>query len=182
MANIELHSTHSTLRERIVEHVFVGEALRALWRRGITDVEVLRSEFDAHGYDLVMRRGAVDRHIQFKTGVRDKPAPVSVGRALAEKPSGCVIWICVTLDLAIGPFWWFGGGPGEPLPDLLGFKNPKRNGRNKAGDRPPRRNHSKVPTRYFRRVDGIDAILEILFGPLPVGSAPAVPEDARDAA
>jgi hypothetical protein len=37
------NSTHSTLRERIVEHVFVGDVLRTLWRRGITDVEVLRS-------------------------------------------------------------------------------------------------------------------------------------------
>src|SRR5690348_2044567 len=45
---------HSTLRERIVEHVFVGEALRQLWKRGARDVEVLRSEFDAGGYDLVM--------------------------------------------------------------------------------------------------------------------------------
>lgn len=48
------HSIHSTLRERIVEHVFVGDALRRLWQLGVTDVEVLRSEFDAGGYDLVM--------------------------------------------------------------------------------------------------------------------------------
>ena len=180
MADIELHSTHSThstLRERIVEHVFVGEALRALWRRGITDVEGLRSEFDAHGYDLVMGRGPIVRHIQFKTGVRDKPSPVSVARALAEKPSGCVIWICVTLDLVIGPFWWFGGEPGEPLPSLSGFASPKRIGRNKAGERPARANHGKVPTRYFRRVDGIDAILETLFGTLPIGAALMVAED-----
>jgi hypothetical protein len=47
------HSTKSTLRERVVEHVFVGEALRALWRWKVVDVEVLRSEFDAHCYDLV---------------------------------------------------------------------------------------------------------------------------------
>ena len=59
---------HSTLRERVVEHVFVGEALRALWKQRIRAVEVLRSEFDAHGYDLVMARGPIVRHIQFKTG------------------------------------------------------------------------------------------------------------------
>lgn len=41
--------THSVLRKRIVEHVFVGEALRRLWQLGVTDVEVLRSEFDAGG-------------------------------------------------------------------------------------------------------------------------------------
>lgn len=32
----------------------VGDVLRALWRRGVTDVEVLRPEFDAHGYDIVL--------------------------------------------------------------------------------------------------------------------------------
>jgi len=48
--------------------VFVGDALRTLWRRGVYDVEVLRSESDAHGYDLVMVRSRIIRHIQFKTG------------------------------------------------------------------------------------------------------------------
>lgn len=177
MASIDIHSTHSTLRERIVEHVFVGEALRAFWRRGITDVEVLRSEFDAHGYDLVMGRGQIVRHIQFKTGVRNKPSPVSVGSALAEKPSGCVIWISVTLELDMGPFWWFGGEPGEPLPDLSEFASPKRIGRNKEGERPLRANHRKVPARYFRRIDTIDAMLETLFGPLPTGQAPVIVEN-----
>jgi hypothetical protein len=62
------HFENSTLRERIVEHVFLGEALRALWRRGIVDVEVLRSEFEARGCDLVMARSTIVRHIQFKTG------------------------------------------------------------------------------------------------------------------
>jgi hypothetical protein len=55
----EKDSLHSTLRERIVEHAFVGDALRLLWRNGVVDVEVLRSEFDAHGYDLVMTQGRV---------------------------------------------------------------------------------------------------------------------------
>lgn len=172
-----MHSLHSTLRERIVEHVFVGEALRTLWRRGVTDVEVLRSEFDAHGYDLVMGRGQIVRHIQFKTGVRQKPAPVSVGRALAAKPSGCVIWISVSLELDLGPFWWLGAAPGERLPDLSSFTSPKRIGRRETGERPLRVNHSKVPASMFRRVDTIGEILELLFGSLPTGKPPAVPEE-----
>lgn len=181
MATKEMHSHHSTLRERIVEHVFVGEALRALWRRGIADVEILRSEFDAHGYDLVMGRGNIVRHIQFKTGIRNKPAPVSVGRALAEKPSGCVIWICVTLDLEIGPFWWFGGEPGEPLPDLSSFASPRRMGRREGGDRPLRINHSKVPTKHFRKIATMDAMLETLFGQLPHGATITVADSDEDA-
>lgn len=35
------HYLHSTVRERIVEHVFVGNALRLLWQHRVTDVEVL---------------------------------------------------------------------------------------------------------------------------------------------
>jgi len=57
MAAEDRDFTHSTLRERIVEHVFVGDVLRTLWRRGITDVEIVWPEFDAHGYDVVMSRG-----------------------------------------------------------------------------------------------------------------------------
>src|SRR6516162_7201135 len=93
------NSTNSTLRERIVEHVFVGDALRNLWRRGVIDVEVLRSEFDAHGYDLVMGRGRIVRHIQFRTGKSRKPGDTSISLALAGKPSGCVIWIRVAANL-----------------------------------------------------------------------------------
>ena len=116
MVGEDRHFTHSTLRERIVEHVFVGDVLRTLWRRGVTDVEILRPEFDAHGYDVVMSRGPIVRHVQLKTQAAGK---VSVGRALAEKPSGCVVWIGLNKEtLELGPFMWFGAAPGLPLPDI----------------------------------------------------------------
>lgn len=66
-------STHSTLREHIVEHVFVGELLRKLWRRDVTDVEVLRPEFDAHGYALVLTCGSVARHMLLNTDKSKAP-------------------------------------------------------------------------------------------------------------
>lgn len=78
-----------------MEHVFIGDALRTLWQRGVLDVEVLRSKFYAHGYDLIMAQGKIVRHIQFKTGIHEKPQRVSVGSSLADKPSDCVIWIQV---------------------------------------------------------------------------------------
>ena len=49
--------TYSTLREHIVEHVFLGDLLRALWNRGDRDIEVLRPEVDARGYDVVLSSG-----------------------------------------------------------------------------------------------------------------------------
>ena len=163
------NSTHSTLRERIVEHMFVGDALRLLWRSNIMDVEVLRSEFDAHGYDLVMARGSVVRHIQLKTGTSSSPGAVSVSSALADKPSGCVIWIHVTDALDLGPFFWFGGAPGTPLPKMSDFPNPLRATHNKQGVRPARANHRLVPKTVFVKLDTLRDVLITLFGDLTLG-------------
>ena len=52
-----------------------GDALRRLWQLGVTDVEVLRSEFDAGGYDLVMTHGKIVRHIQMKTMMESGKTP-----------------------------------------------------------------------------------------------------------
>jgi hypothetical protein len=158
--------THSVLRERIVEHVFIGDALRTFWRHGVTDVEILRHEFDAHGYDLVMSRGAIVRHIQLKTQAAGK---VSVAGALAEKPSGCVIWIHLNRDmLELGPFMWFGGSPGKPLPDISARSNPKRATHNAEGLRPPRKNHYILPPAAFTELKTLDEVIVQLFGKVPV--------------
>jgi hypothetical protein len=162
------HFQHSTSREKIVEHVFIGDVLRALWLQDVWDVEVLRSEFDAHGYDIVMARGRIVRHIQFKTGTSRKPGDVSVALALADKPSGCVIWIRIVADLQLGPFFWFGGKPGEPLPPIAHYPNPLRPTRNKEGKRPVRQNHRKVPASAFRELPSLPDVIAALFGPVPV--------------
>ena len=138
-----------------------------MWRRGIFDAEVLRSEFDAHGYDLVMGRGKIVRHIQFKTGVRDRPQRVSISSTLADKPSGCVIWIQVDNGLGMKRFWWFGAEPQNPLPPL-GDRLAKRIGRTKEGIRPLREKHRVVNGSKFRLINTLDEVLEALFGPLPI--------------
>jgi hypothetical protein len=55
------HSSDSSLREKIIEHAFVAELLRTLWRRGQRDVEVLRAEVDRGGYDVVFHCSGVMR-------------------------------------------------------------------------------------------------------------------------
>jgi hypothetical protein len=160
------HYRHANLRERIVEHVFVGEALRELWQLDVTDVEVLRSEFDAHGYDLVMCRGAIVRHIQFKASTKRKPPKVSVHRSLYYKPSGCVLWIKVTDELKMGPYYWLGGAPGEPLPPPgVDFRATKGR-RNKEGKRQNRPNHVDVPGSNLQSIENLSEVLVRLFGPL----------------
>lgn len=57
------HSLNSVFRERVIEHVFVGEVMKFFWSRDQMDVEVLRPEFDRGGYDVVFTKGSVSRFI-----------------------------------------------------------------------------------------------------------------------
>jgi hypothetical protein len=167
IAELDQHSRNSTLRERIVEHVFIGDTLRRFWQLGVTDVEVLRSEFDAGGYDLVMARGKVIRHIQFKSVTVDgKTARTSISLKLAEKPSGCVIWMVVTPDLLVDHYLWFGSPPGVPFPDISGYAVTKHSKGNAGGVKLERPNHRIIPRGQFDRLNTLDAVLERLFGPL----------------
>ena len=111
---------HSVLREKVVEHLFVAELSRTLLLDLKMPFEVLRSEFDAFGYDLVIEANGVLRHIQLKTlKATGATAHVDIQLALGDKPGGCVVWMLVDSDtLAPGPFLWLGGQPSCALPPL----------------------------------------------------------------
>ena len=50
----ERHFKSSTHREKLVEHLFVGELLRHLWVSGAANVEIPKPEVDRTGYDIVV--------------------------------------------------------------------------------------------------------------------------------
>ncbi|MFM0217792.1 hypothetical protein [Paraburkholderia caledonica] len=161
----ERHYRHSVLRERIVEHVFVGEALRRLWQRRVYDEEVLRAEFDAGGYDLVMSHGAVVRHIQFKVMVVGASRTgITANLNLAQKPCGCILWILVTPTLELHSYLWFGNAPRQPLPDLREMKIAKHAKANAAGVKLDRPNQRVIPRSAFTPLASLDAVLEYLCG------------------
>jgi len=162
------HTAHSSTREKVLEHLFVGELLRCLWRQGARDIEVLRAEVDKGGYDLVLEANGVIRHVQLKSSHRAATTrAVGVNINLAGKPSGCVLWIQfepTTLDL--GPFLWFGGVPKAPLPplgDKVG-KHTKADSTGKKGERP---NIRVLAKSRFELLPDMDAVARMLFGPAP---------------
>lgn len=158
---------HSTLRERIVEHVFVGEALRKLWQLKVRDVEVLRSEFDVGGYDLVMSYRKIVRHIQFKAVTENsKTSNVTVSVKLMEKPAGCVIWIGVNPKLELISFRWFGDEPNRPLPDITNLKPAMQVRANAKGVKGERSNYRIIPKGRFKKLETLDQVLDRLFGGL----------------
>ncbi|WJH39717.1 hypothetical protein N7E02_23660 [Aliirhizobium terrae] len=161
------HSRHSTLRENIVEHLFAGELLRRLWQKGVVDAELLKSEFDAGGYDLVLSRGRITRHIQLKVSRKGGArASVGVNLRLAEKPSGCIVWIVVDDDLNLLTYRWFGGLPGEPLPDVTEMKQLRHTKANALGMKAVRDGHRSIGEKTFEPIDGIDVLLGRLLGEL----------------
>ncbi len=161
----ESHWLDSSLREKLIEHLFVGELLRLLWCRGRRDIEVLRAEVDRGGYDLVLECNRVLRHVQLKASHREaRAAKVTVNTGLAGKPSGCVIWIRFDdQTMELGPYYWFGGVCGQPVPDLGEriAKQARADSTGRKGERPTMRVLSKS---RFRKIDTLDAVAEALFG------------------
>jgi hypothetical protein len=155
----------SSLREKLIEHVFVGELLRVLWRRGARDIEVLRPEVDRGGYDLVLECNRVLRHVQFKSshgGART--SEVALNLKLAARPSGCAIWVLFDQKtLELGPFLWFGGTPGQPLPGL-GDKIARHSKANSTGRKNARPNLRVVKRSRFTVFTRVDDIVVALFG------------------
>ncbi|NTE57439.1 hypothetical protein G6M78_20460 [Agrobacterium tumefaciens] len=165
MEERQKHSVHSTLRESIIEHLFAGELLRRLWQRQIFEAEILKSEFDAGGYDLVLTYKNVTRHIQLKVGREGgKRADINVNLRLSEKPSGCVVWISVDDDLNLKGYSFFGNDPHRPLPDVATMKVVKHTKGNAGGIKSERDGHRLVKLNQFSRMSDLDHLLEFLLG------------------
>lgn len=166
----ECDTLYSSRREKLVEHVFVGEILRNLWRAGVHEVDVLRAETDASGYDIVVEVGSVVRHIQLKSSaLNSRTSRQKVNLALGCKPSGCVLWVLFNSStLELGPFLWFGGIPGDPLPDMTSFPVAKHTKGNAEGVKAERANIRVITKGKFTKVDSISGVIEKLFGPQPV--------------
>ncbi|UKK86192.1 hypothetical protein L7H23_08885 [Sphingopyxis sp. BSN-002] len=163
---------HSQLREKTFERLFLAELSKTLLLERRIAFEVLRSEFDASGYDVVVTAGPIMRHIQLKvTRVGGKRRHVDIHTELSDRPGGCVIWMMANPEtLGIGPFYWLGGEPGAPLivPDGKITRHSKANASGVKAERQALRNVSK---RHFHRYDGIGDVADALFGPLQVAGA-----------
>ena len=160
------HFRHSSFREKLIEHLLIGELLKHSWRNGDCSLEISRPEVDRAGYDLVAEHGRCLRHIQLKAARKDaKAAKQKVHVGLAEKPSGCVVWAFFDDDsLTLGPFLFFGGGPGQPLPDLNAFNVSKHTKGDARGVKAERPNLRDVPKRHFKPLGTIEELWVTLFG------------------
>jgi hypothetical protein len=166
-ANVEAsaHSTDSSLREQALGHVFLGQLLAFMWRKGARDIEVLKSEVDRGGYDLVLESNRVIRHVQLKSSFRgSKVREVDVSIKLLSKLGGCILWLEFDREtLAIDRFYWFGAPPGMPLPELGNriSRHSKGDSQGKKNERP---GHRVVAKRDLQMLADISEVVGKLFG------------------
>ncbi|HEX4145962.1 MAG TPA: hypothetical protein VHY91_20850 [Pirellulales bacterium] len=151
---------------QLVEHVFVSEVLQEVWYAFGQTVEVLRSEIDSSGHDVVFDCNGIVRHVQLKTSKGGAKASFQkVNTALEKKPGGCVVWaeraeVQHRLELS---YRFFGGDPGRPisLDGLEVAKHTKRDAEGVQGLRPAIR---VVPKNLFGDIIDIRELVEKLFG------------------
>lgn len=166
MDPINPHSEHSSLREIILEHSFLGALGRELWKRRCFDAEILRAEVDAAGYDIVVSVGSVTRHIQIKSEISGGHASVlPISERLSGKHSGCVIVIFVDRDtLEAQGYAFFGAEPGAPLPDVSDEKRAKHTKGDAQGKKGERKHHRNLKLSRCQRVADIEGLTDLLFG------------------
>ncbi len=164
-ANSAIHTTRSSYREAVLEHLFTGELLRTLWLRGV-HAEVLRPFVDDAGYDLVVHANRITRHIQLKSSFwRAKTARQKVHQQLGLKPSGCVVWLRFhEATLQFEEYLWFGNPPGDPLPDLSRFAIARHTKGDASGRKAERPAIRVIPKGRFVSISTMEQLAEKLFG------------------
>ncbi|MGJ8641786.1 MAG: hypothetical protein ACSHX9_00130 [Luteolibacter sp.] len=155
--------------EQLVEHAFISEILQEVYFGCGHTVEVLRSELDAYGYDLILECNGIMRHVQLKTSrAGGRTAVQKVHTSLASKPSGCVVWVIRHEDPETRrmrlSYRFFGGAPGNALPPMNRFKVAKHTKGNASGEKKERPAIRIVPKGKFQVVETTGELVNTLFG------------------
>lgn len=170
--NINLDIHQSVYREQLLEHLLIGDLLRYSWLHAGATPEVSQPSIDRSGHDVVLESNGVTRHVQLKSSsLTATTATQKINVGLASKPSGCVIWTRFDREsMSLGPFMFFGGAPGAPLPSLDTFPTAKHTKGNAAGVKIDRPNLRIVSKSKFQRIADICALHYALFGGEPSGN------------
>lgn len=165
----ELDTTaESSSMARLLEYFVLTEILQETWFGRGQLIDIMHSTVDAFGHDFVLECGGVLRHVQFKTRRLDGRATrYTINTRLAQRPSGCVVWVGwfrePNANRVNVEYRWFGGEPGEPLPELgeIVAKHTKANAQGEKLERPDSR---EVALGRFERLSGVGELVDRLFG------------------
>ena len=91
---MSVDSCQSVYREKLLEHLLIGELLKYSWFKHGASLEVSQPAIDRSGHDIVLEANGVTRHVQLKTSSTiARTGRQNLHLGLAAKPSGCVVWM-----------------------------------------------------------------------------------------
>jgi hypothetical protein len=159
----------SQYREKMIEHLFVAELWKEAWFRRSKVIEVLRSEVDGSGFDLLLECNGVQRHVQLKaTAKGGRTRHQKVNTNLALRAGGCIVWVVFDGNHEVGlesiSYFFFGGKPGENLPSLDGLKVAKHTKANMKGVKGERPGIRLMARSRFSKVSSASELFTLLFG------------------
>jgi hypothetical protein len=165
------NSTRSSLRESIIEHLFIGEILKELWKEHTTHVEILKPQVDDAGYDIVIEckrnsksDNSIPCYIQLKSAfVGSKTAKVSLSKKLTNKHHWCMIWVFFDSKFTLKSFLCYGAATGQTSSDIAKLKPTKHSKGDAKGNKAIRPGHFDVPKGKFVEIDSISDVIDKLF-------------------
>jgi hypothetical protein len=160
-------SQNSSYVANAAKHVWLAELLQLLWQHDPKlKLHIFESEVDDAGFDIVLTLNQITRHIQLKSSHADAGRQsVPVNMALSQSSGGCVVWIFYEpFTLRIERYLFFGGHPGEAMPDMSSFDVRKRAARDASGTRPLRKNIRSLRRNRCEKIDSLDDLVARLFG------------------
>jgi hypothetical protein len=159
-----LRTHRSSLVEKVLEYRFLAGVTAELLQRDAV-FDVMRSDVDCHGHDLVIEANGIVRHVQLKAmAAGGKRADVTIHATLAAKASGCVVWMIYD-PATFEPvsFRWFGGAPGEPMSDP-GASIARHARANVEGIKAERPMHRVIKGSRFSELPDFATLVDALFG------------------
>lgn len=159
------HYLNSAFREKLIEHLLIGELLKESWQSDDCSLEISKPEVDNSGYDIIAEASGVIRHIQLKASyLGATTARQKVHVDLADKPSGCVLWVYFDQDtLDLGPFLLFSNPADQPLPSIKDMRVAKHTRANADGVKSERPAIRVIPKGEFDEVQTIAGLYDVLF-------------------
>lgn len=163
---MSLDTHQSVYREQLLEHLLIGELLKHSWLHHGATLEVSQPAIDRSGHDIVLEANGVTRHVQLKTSARTSgTTSQKIHISLGLRSSGCVVWIQFDpTTLELGPYYYFGGEPGQVLPPIDELKIVKHTKANSQGVKLERKSFRIVPRAKFLKIEGVEQLYSILFG------------------
>lgn len=160
-------ATRSSYVENVLTHSMISSLAGDLWRRDPeVRMDILRTEVDESGFDLVLTMSGQGRYIQIKqVNSEGRNKNFSVRADFALMPGSCVVVIVHRdSDLSIEGYRFFGAALNKPMSSVDGFNSsilPGRRG--KDGNRRVREHYRDIPGACFTKLNSVSDLLEALF-------------------